>query len=277
MFGVVTRELEELEWEEFDRAFYEVKTVTGRHTDPAPNAVNMISAFGDTDVGRTDPDLLAVDDEGRLATTDRPYFDWAYVCPSVADYRERLYDLIETAAAVSPDVRLDDVGFPRDEYCHCERCETGFAESDHDDWWAWRAEQITEFTANAAEHIPGKTYFTLYPDPYPDHLYRRNGIDLDAIDEYVDEYVVTLYDTHYGTTYWLETIAKGFQGLLSVPFSIELLAADVEVENLVHAARVAQEYADDVYFGFDGNNASAAIRRIQADERDGKTFGEPSD
>jgi hypothetical protein len=277
MFGVVTRETEELDWEEFERAFYEVKDVTGRHTDPVPNAVNMISAFGDNDVARTDPSLLAVDDEGNPATTDRPYFDWAYVCPSVTEYKERLYDLVEEAAAVNPDVRLDDVGFPREEYCHCERCETGFAESGTDDWRAWRAEQMTDFVANASERIPGKTYFTLYPDPYPGHLYDRNGLDFDELDQYVDEYVVTLYDTEYGTTYWLESIASGFQDLLDVPFSIELLAADVPVDNLAHAARVADAYANDVYFGYDGNNASATIRRLQAEEREGKTFGESSD
>ncbi|MFB6070486.1 MAG: hypothetical protein ABEJ76_05625 [Halanaeroarchaeum sp.] len=276
MFGVVTREADVLDWEEFDRSFYEVKDVTGRHTDPAPNAVNMISAFGDNDVARTDPDLLAVDDEGNRATTDRPYFDWAYVCPSVETYRDRLLNLVEEAAEVAPDVRLDDVGFPRDEYCHCERCERGFAESEHEDWWDWRAEVITDFTARAAERIPGTTYFTLYPDPYPGHLHRRNGVDLEALEAHVDEYVVPLYDTNYGTTYWIESLAKGFQSLLDVPFSIELLAANVEVEDLVRAARVAEEYAEDVYFGFDGNTAAAAVRRMRADEREGETFGDPS-
>lgn len=275
MFGVVTREADELEWEEFDRAFYEVKDVTGRHTDPASNAVNMISAFGDNDVARSDPSLLAEDDDGNRATTDRPYFDWAYVCPSVTEYTERLYDLVDDAAAANPDVRLDDVGFPRDEYCHCDRCESGFAASDHTAYDAWRADLITEFVANASERIPGKTYFTLYPDPYPGHLYQRNGVDLEALRPYVDEYVVTLYDTEYGTTYWLESLAKGFRDRLDVPFSIELLAADVPVDNLVHAATVADEYADHVYFGYDGNNASAAIRRIDAEAREGKTFGEP--
>ncbi|MFB6081976.1 MAG: hypothetical protein ABEJ67_04060 [Halanaeroarchaeum sp.] len=274
MFGVVTREAEVLDWAEFDRSFYEVKDVTGRHTDPAPGAINMISAFGDNDVARSDPDLLAVDDEGNRATTDRPYFDWAYVCPSVEEYRERLYDLVERAAEASPDVRLDDVGFPRDEYCHCERCETRFAESEHDDWWDWRVAEMVAFTATAAERIPGRTYFTLYPDPYPGHLERRNGIDVTALEPFVDEFVVPLYDTAYGTTYWLESLAKGFDSLLETPFSIELLAANVEVDDLVRAATVATAYAENVYFGFDANTAAAAIRRIEAEEREGRTFGE---
>ncbi|ALG82467.1 hypothetical protein [Halanaeroarchaeum sulfurireducens] len=277
MFGVVTRETEELDWAEFDRAFYELKDVTGRHTDPEPNAVNMISAFGDNDVARTDPALLAVDAEGNRATGDRASLDWAYVCPSVTEYKERLYDLVETAAATSPDVRLDDVGFPGEEYCHCERCESGFAESDHEDWWGWRAAQVTDFVSTAADHVPGTTYVTLYPDPYPGHLYRRSGIDLDALSAHVDEYVVPLYDEEYATTYWLESIASGFEDRLDVDFSIELLAALVPMDNLVDAARVADAHAKDVYFGYDGNNASAAIRRLDAEEREGKTFGAPGE
>ncbi|MFB6131797.1 MAG: hypothetical protein ABEJ44_00140 [Halanaeroarchaeum sp.] len=277
MFGVVTRERDVLEWEEFDRAFYEVKDVTGRHTDPAPNAVNAISAFADNDVARTDPTLLAEDEAGNRATADRPRFEWATVCPSVDSYRERVHDLVEAATNESPDVRLDDVGFPGENYCRCERCESGFAASDETDWGEWRVSRVTDFVATAAELVPGRTTISLEPDPYPGHLERRAGIDPHALDPYVDEYVVPLYDTQYETTYWIETIARGFRDRLDAPFAVELLAADVPVDNLVSAARVADDYADHVYFGYDGNTASAAIRRIRADEREGKTFGSPGE
>ena len=276
MYGVITRNPEEVAWTSFDGAFYEVKDVTGRRTDPIENGVNMLSCFGDNAVGNEHPELLAVDDAGNRATRDRPYFDWSYVCPSVETYRDQLYDLIEEATAVNPDLRLDDVGFPREEYCHCERCESAYREGEYDDYDSFRAATISDFVAGAADRIPGRTYLTLYPDPYPGHLYRRNGLDIEAIEEYVDEFVVTLYDTHYGTTYWLETIAKGFQDRLSTPFSIELYAVDVEIDNLVHAAEVAEAYAKDVYFGYDASNAQAAIRRLRAEENTGQTFGEPS-
>lgn len=277
MYGIVTREPEELTWEAFDRGFYEVKDVGGRRTDPTEHGVNMISCFGDNAVARDSPSLVAVDDEGNPATWERPYFDWAYVCPSVSDYKAELLDLVEASAEVNPDVRLDDVGFPREEYCHCDRCETAFESGEYADYEAFRAETITEFVASAAERIPGRTYLTLYPDPYPGHLYARNGLDLEAIQPYVDEFVVTLYDTHYGTTYWLETIAKGFESLLETPFSIELYAADMDVENLIHAAEVAEAYATDVYFGYDAATARAAIRRMNAEARDGATFGDEAE
>jgi len=273
MYGVVTRNAEELDWPEFDLAFYEVKDVTGRHTDPVENAVNMVSCFGDNATAGTEPDLVPVDSEGNRATRDQPYFDWAYVCPLAEDYRNGVLTVVETCAELNEDVRLDDVGFPRDDYCRCERCRTSFQQSPHDDWYDWRASVITEFVAEAADRIPGRTYLTLYPDPYPGHLYERAGLDLDALSEYVDEFVVPLYDTQYGTTYWLETIASGFEDALDAPFSIELYAVNVDVENLVHASEVADEYATDVFFGYESSNARAALRRMNAEEREGESFG----
>ena len=273
MYGVVTRNAEEVEWPEFDRTFYEVKDVTGRHTDPLEDAVSMVSCFGDNATAGTEPDLVPVDDEGNEATRDQPYFDWSYICPLAEDYRNGLLTVIETCAEVNGDVRLDDVGFPRGEYCHCERCESAFEASEFDDWYDWRASVITEFVAEAADRIPGTTYLTLYPDPYPGHLYERSGLDVEALTEHVDEFVVPLYDTNYGTTYWLESIASGFEDLLDAPFSVELYAVDVEVENLVHATEVIEEYAEGVFFGYEASNARATLRRMDAEEREGKSFG----
>ena len=274
MYGVVTRNAEEVEWSEFGVGFYEVKDVTGRAAEPLANATNMISCFGDTAAADADPDLVPVDDEGTPATREQRYFDWSYVCPTHEEYRAGLFEIIEDCAAANPDIRLDDVGFPREGYCRCDRCDRLFADSDYDDRFAWRADEITGFVADAAARIPGETLLTLYPDPYPGHLHRRSGLDVTALAEYVDEFVVPLYDTHYATTYWLETIAKGFESLLSptdTPFSIELYAVDVDLDDLVHATEVAETYAENVYFGYDASNAAAAIRRKDADARGGVT------
>ncbi|MFB1062911.1 hypothetical protein [Natrinema sp. H-ect4] len=275
MYGVVTRNAEEVRWPEFDRGFYEVKDVTGRSAEPIADGVNMVSCFGDNAAADADPSLLPVDDMGRPADRERAYFDWAYICPSREDYREGLFEIIDDCAAENGDVRLDDIGFPRAEYCHCGVCEQAFEASEYDDRMKWRASVITEFVEEAVEHIPGTVYMTLYPDPYPGHLYERAGIDLEAVEEYVDEFVVPLYDTAYGTTYWLETIAKGFESALETPFNIELYAVNVDVDNLIHATEVAEEYADGVFFGYEASNGRAALRRMQADEREGVTHGEP--
>ena len=273
MYGVVTRNVEELAWEEFDVGFYEVKDVTGRASDPVAEGINMVSCFADNAVAEADPELVPVSDSGERATRDRPYFDWDYVCPSHEAYREGLLEIVEEAAAVRPDVRLDDVGFPREEYCHCDRCERAFAESDHEDWRAWRASVITDFVAAARERVPGDLYVTLYPDPYPGHIYDRAGLDVDALAAHVDEFVVPLYDMAYSTTYWLEVLAKGFVDELDRPFSVELYAVNVDVDDLVHATEVAAEYGERVLFGYDASNARATVRRMRADARDGREFG----
>jgi hypothetical protein len=282
MFGVVTRNEAETRWPEFDRAFYEVKDVTGRSADPVADAVSMVSCFGDNAAAESEPDLVPETPDGAKATRERPHFDWAYVCPTHDDYRDGVLEIVTDCAEVAPDVRLDDVGFPRSEYCYCERCNRRFeawVEARHDagegprpadtgleDRYAWRADVISEFVAAAADRIPGRTYMTLYPDPYDGHLYERAGIDLDAVQPHVDEFVVPLYDTGYGTTYWLETIASGFRDRLETPLSIELYAVEVDVEALIHAAEVAAEYGDAVVFGYDASNARAALRRMTADD-----------
>jgi hypothetical protein len=287
-YGVVTRNAEEVELPEFDLAFYEVKDVSGRANDPLENAVNMVSCFGDNAAASESDDLVPVNPEGQEATRDRTYFDWAYVCPTHEGYREGLLEIIEDCAAVNPDVRLDDVGFPRPEYCYCDRCNRAFEqwvearhargegpppeESGPDDRFAWRASVITEFVERAVERIPGKTYFTLYPDPYGDHLYERAGLDLAALEPLVDEFVIPLYDMAYSTTYWLEIIASGFADRLDTPISVELYAVDVDVDDLLHATEVAEAYGEHVLFGYDASNAVAALRRRDAESREGVSW-----
>jgi len=277
MYGVVTRNAEELEWSAVDTGFYEVKDVTGRAAAPVATGVNMVSAFGDNAAVGDDPSLAAVDAEGRPATRERPYFDWSSVCPTHDRYREGLLEIVDDCVEATPHLRLDDVGFPRDGYCRCDRCDERFAASEFDDRTDWRASVVTDFVTAVRERVPGDLYLTLYPDPYPDHLRARSGVDVDALAPMVDEFVVPLYDTAYGTTYWLETITKGFVSRLERVESrlgIELYAVDVDVDALVAATEVAEAYADGVYFGYDASNAVAAIRRRRADQQEGVSHGE---
>ncbi|WP_299333347.1 hypothetical protein [Haloplanus sp.] len=277
MYGVVTRNAEELEWSTFDTGFYEVKDVTGRAAAPLSTGVNMVSTFGDNAAVGDDTDMAAVDAEGRPATRDRPYFDWSYVCPTHDRYREGVLEIVEDCVAESPDLRLDDVGFPRDGYCRCERCDRRFAESGFGDRKDWRASVVTDFVTAVRERVPGDLYLTCYPDPYPGHLRARSGLDIEALAPHVEEFVAPIYDTAYGTTYWLETIANGFESRLAgldARLGVELYAVEVDVDALVDATTVAEAYADAVYFGYDASNTAAAIRRLRADRRDGVTHGD---
>jgi hypothetical protein len=275
MFGVVTRNEEELAWEEFDRGCYEMKDVTGRAAEPVAEGINMISAFGDNAAVEGNPDVASVSADGEIATRERPYFDWSYVCPTHAEYRRGILEMVSGAADANPDgdVRLDDVGFARPEYCHCDRCDRRFAASDHGDRDAWRAAVITEFVRDARERVPGDLLLTLYPDPYPGHLFERSGLDIEGLETHADEFVVPLYDMAYTTTYWLEVIASGFADRLDTRLSLELYAVQVDVDNLVHAMEVAAAYTETVFLGYDASNARAAVRRLRADERDGESHG----
>jgi len=271
MVGVVTRNEPELSWSEFDRAFYEVKSVSGRAREPVADGISALSCFADNAVAEERSELVPVAADGTRATRERPQFDWSYVCPSRDSYREGLLEMIAEAGETSDDVRLDDVGFPRGEYCRCDVCEESFAASRYEDRLAWRASVIESFLAAARERIPGRLFLTLYPDPYPGHLYERSGIDVDTVAGHVDEFVVPLYDTAYGTTYWLEALASGFADALPAPFTAELYAVNLDVEALVTATEVAAAYADDVCYGFDASTARAAIRRRGAEDREGAT------
>lgn len=263
MDGIVTRVAEEATDPAFDVAFYEVKDVTGRRTDPLASAVNMVSCHGDSSRAEDD-DLRTVDAEGRPATRDRPYFDWGYVCPTHEAYRQELLDLVTECNEASPDVRLDDVGFARDGYCRCKRCLATFESAETDDWWAWRDAVVTDFVRSAVDRIDGRTYLTVHPDPYPGHLNRRSGLDLESVEPLVDEVVVPLYDLAYATTYWLEVIASGFaDALTSADLGIELYGIDIDLDNLVHAAEVADHYASSLYIAYDADTAQAVAERLE--------------
>jgi hypothetical protein len=279
-YGVVTRNADELSWSAFDVGFYEVKDVTGRASAPAETGINTLSCFGDNAAVGEDSSLAAVDCEGRPATRERPYFDWSSVCPTHDQYRQGLLAIVEDCTDAAPHLRLDDVGFPREGYCRCDRCDRRFAASGIADREDWRASVVTDFVREVRDRVPGRLYCTLFPDPYPGHLRARSGADPDALDALVDEFVVPLYDTAYGTTYWLETIAKGFRSRLrghDTALSVELYAVDVDVDALVDAAAVAGAYASGVHFGYDASTAVAAIRRARAESREGVGHGDGRD
>jgi hypothetical protein len=276
VYGVVTRHEAELDWPAFDVGCYEVKDVAGNASEPSADATNTLSAFADNAAAQEDPDLVPLSADGERATPERPYFDWSFVCPTHEAYRAGLLEMVNDCATVAPDLRLDDVGFPRAEYCHCNRCDAAFDASDREDRADWRADVVTEFIGDVRDRVPGDLSLAVHPDPYPGHLFERAGIDLERLLPMLDRLVVPLYDTTYGTTYWLESLAKGFETRLEEAgfdgrLAVELYAVDVDLDSLVHATEVARAYADDVFFGYDASNATAALRRMHADAAEGVT------
>jgi len=276
MYGLVTRNAAELEWPAFDAGFYEVKRVSGEHVDPVETGANVVSCFADTATAGTESDLVAVDEDGRPATRDHPDLDCGYVCPSATGYREGLLDVIEACTLASDDVRLDEVGFPGPGFCRCERCESAVRGDERDDRAAWRASVVTSFVESARERVPGDLALSVHPDPFPGHLRSRAGVDLDALADHVDEFVVPLYDTAYETTYWLESLASGFASrldALDVRLGVELYAVDPDLDALGRAVETVEPHADAVYFGYHAGNARALLRRWDAEAGEGVEWG----
>ncbi|QBS36787.1 hypothetical protein E1B22_01680 [Thermaerobacter sp. FW80] len=268
--------------------FYEIKSVLGRTDPPVPGVHNMISCFGDNRAVQRDPGLAAVGPGGMRAVRGTPYFDWDWVCPSDEGYRRSLLDLVARAAAQAvAGIRLDTVGFPREGFCRCPRCQAAQRASGLDEE-TWRAATMTAFIREAVARArtpraaadagggaapradggnptpsgsvpppepapaPRPVSVTLYPDPFGDHLFRRFGLDVAQLGRLVDFFVVPIYDLHYSTTYWVEALAWGFRDLLGdVPFVAELYALNVDRKGLLKAARVADAYADGILLAYE--------------------------
>ncbi|QLG28698.1 hypothetical protein HUG10_14620 [Halorarum halophilum] len=248
MDGITTRDPDAVEALDPAIAFYTVKRVDGETVAPRADAVNSIACFGDSGTGTDDPDRLAVDGVGEPATATRPGFDWDWVCPTDDAYRDRLLDCIDDCVAASPDVRLMTVGFPGEAFCQCEQCDRSFKESEYGDRVDWRAAVVTEFVESVAQRVPGNLTLTAHPDPYPGSLMRRRGVDLGALDDVVDEVLVPLCDPSYETTYWLETIARGFAAAVESRLTVQL-SVPSDRSRLDAAGRAVTPHADQVIVG----------------------------
>ena len=248
MDGITTRDPTAVEALDPAVAFYTVKRVDGGTVAPRADAVNSIACFGDSGTGRADPDRLAVDGAGEPATASRRGFSWDWVCPTDDDYRDGLLACVDDCVDASPDVRLMTVGFPGEAFCRCGRCDRRFEASEYEARADWRASTVTEFVESVAERVPGRLTLTAHPDPYPGSLTARRGVDLGTLDGVVDEVLVPLCDPSYATTYWLETIARGFAGAVESALTVQL-SAPADRSRLGAAVNAVTPHADRVVVG----------------------------
>lgn len=230
---------------------YIADQVNGERNEPLEGAVNTVACWGDTAAVREHPDRAAVAADGTRATPEAAGQQWGTVCPTDPDYRRRLLDRLERVGAVG-DVRLSTPGFPGDAFCHCERCHRHFDESDSDEWHGWRTAVVTDFVAAAADRVAGEVTATLYPDPHPENLRERAGIAPQELDTHVDGFLVPLCDPSYETTYWVESLARGFSGTLEdldASLTLQLSAGGIDPERLAGLARRLEPHADAIVFG----------------------------
>ncbi|MFC7142210.1 hypothetical protein ACFQMA_20525 [Halosimplex aquaticum] len=266
MYGILTADADLAREGLGDRTYYFAERVSGTRRDPVPGVVNSVACWGDTEAVRESPDRAAVAGDGTPAAPDVEGHHWGTVCPTDPDYRAALLDRIADVGAVG-DVRLTTPGFPGEDFCRCDRCERLFGESDFDERVEWRSTVITEFVADAADRADGDVIATLYPDPYPGHLQERAGLDPAALAEHVDGFLVPLCGTGYETTYWVESLARGFAsavGDLDASLSFQLSTSGTEAERLAGLARQIREFGDGVVFGIHRTDADL-IRDVFAE------------
>ena len=249
MYGILTDDPALVRNDTGDATYYLAEQVDGTRNEPLPDAVNSVACWGDTATVRDDPARAAVDADGTRATPDAAGHHWGTVCPTDPAYCAALLDRIETAGEVG-DVRLTTLGFPGETFCRCDRCERRFAASDAPDRDAWRAAVIEAFVRDAAARVEGDLIATLYPDPYD--LRRRTGLDTDALTPHVDGFLVPLCGGSYETTYWVETLARGFASELSscdADLTLQLSAGAVDTDRLVGLTRQVAPHADEIVYG----------------------------
>lgn len=260
MHGVTTRDPDAVDDVGDGPVFYTVKRVSGDVVEPRADVVNGVACFGDAATARADPDRLAVTEMGITATAERPEFQWDWICPTDPAYRDDLLGIVDDCLAASPDLRLTTAGFPREQFCHCERCNDLFDASDHDDRLAWRTDTISTFVETIAERVPGDCYLTVHPDPYPGQLAARRGLDLDRLDDIVDDFVVPLCATNYETTYWLEIIARGFDAAVTSPITVQLSVTE-DTDQVDAAVAAVTPHADQVVFGGDADSLEPVLEQ----------------
>lgn len=251
MYGIITGDTDLAGDGVGDVTYYFADQVSGRQHPPLEGVVNSVACWGDTELVRIDPDRAAVAEDGTRASPDADGHHWGTVCPTDPDYRAALLDRVEQVGDVG-DVRLTTLGFPGDAFCHCNRCDEQFATSDHDDRDAWRTTVISDFVAEAADRVAGELVATLYPDPYPGNLRERAGVDPHRLAPHVDGFLVPLCSVSYETTYWVESLARGFARELEeldASLTIQLSASEVGADRMADLTRQVEPHADAVIYG----------------------------
>jgi len=263
MYGILTSDPALVRENIGDFVHYISDEVSGQCRSPRDGAINSIACWGDTGTIRDDSGRAAISADGTRAIPETDGHHWGTVCPTDPDYRAEVLDRIETVGTAG-DVRLTTLGFPGTEFCRCDRCDRRFATSDFDDRIAWRTATITRFVRKAANRVNGDLIVTLYPDPYPGNLRERAGLDPRQLEPTVDGFLVPLCSISYETTYWVESLARGFArelGKLDVPLTIQLSAAKAGADRLVDVSRQIEPYADSIVYGTTEDDI-ATIREV---------------
>lgn len=135
-----------------------------------------------------------------------------------------------------------------------------------------RTETITRFVREASERVTGDLVVTLSPDPYPANLRERAGLDPGALASHANGFLVPLCSIGYETTYWVESLARGFARELDgldASLTVQLSGAEADTDRLVDVTCQVDPHADAVVYGtYEGDldTVREVVRRCGASE-----------
>lgn len=245
----------------FDMSFYPLKQVSGKVSVPATGMYNIISCFGDNKTANEKPSWVTTSPDGKATRKNRAdTFCWNWLCPTNEEYISTLLKLIKKAARKNvKGIHLDCVRFPGEKYCNCSRCirkwkRTNLGRTE------WKQKVILEFVKQASRRVDQEFSVTLYPDPFHPE---RFGFDLERLAQYVDFFLIPIYDKSYSATYWVEILVNAFRERLNAPFYIELYAEEPEVENLRKAAFKAWGGSHGIIFAYGVQKAVRVMNRLK--------------
>ncbi|EEG76261.1 hypothetical protein [Dethiobacter alkaliphilus] len=242
--------------DDFDRTFYQVKPVSGISKEPAPGVHNIVSCFGNNELGKKETELCAVgsgEGEQRL---------WQCICPSAESYRQELKEyILNLSKQEVAGIHLDCIGLPGPSYCSCSRCQKLWQESGLT-WEIWRCKTVTDFIGEVKSILPDTMplSLSLYPDPvHPE----RFGLDLKSLEQYADFFLVPLYDMTYKSPYWMEVLANAFRRRLTKPLYVEIYMKGPKEKDLLAAVQAVAAHADGLVFAYDTKLSRELLPQIK--------------
>lgn len=238
--GIYTKNKDEKLKTKFDLLIYPVKEPSGERREPWSFAVNSVSLFGDTKRTQKQPQIAALSKEGLHAVPSnlRDGFAWGWVCPNETSYQDEILSLIDKILEEEPKgLHLDDIHFPDENYCYCERCRGIFTGSNR---YAKRASLITDTVLRIKKRTSMPLSITLHPDPY--NQYERFGVDLKFLEKISDFFLIPLFCVHYTSTYWMDTILYEFVKKIKIPLYIEIYLDESSFYGVAKAIATIAKY-----------------------------------
>ena len=246
--------------EGFDIYFNYLKEVTGEINNPVENSHNIISCFADNETANQNPELVSFSGKNRAVRSEDKtlYCDW--ICRSHTAYRTKLFNLIEKTDKYNiAGIHLDSVSMPGVDYCVCNKCITKMKNSGLS-FNKFRTNETTNIVKQISEITQKQLSLTLYPDPF---YQERYGLDIDALSQFVDFFLIPLYDISYQSLYWIDILAHAFAKRIKKDFYIMLYAPDVDLENLKKAASLISKYTNNIIISYDNAKAYEIYKMLK--------------